>query len=270
MPSLSENKQHWHEYPWRNQGDEWSEPWGGVSSQWYSTIMPRIHHFMPAARILELGCGCGRWTAFLKDLCQDLVAVDVSELCIDLCGARFAGVPSIKCHLTDGLSLPMVLDASVDFVFSFDSLVHADRNVLESYMRELNRILTPNGVAFIHHSNLAEYRSVYPAVWKHRIAARLLMKVGLVEPYLHWRDRGVSATVVANLARDAGLKCVIQELLAWRTRFTLIDCVSTIVRDAVGDQPNRILRNPDFMKEVTHARRLSSLYGLPISLRMRS
>jgi hypothetical protein len=159
----------------------------------------------------------------------------------------------------------MVLDASVDFVFSFDSLVHADPNVLGSYMHELSRVLAPNGVAFIHHSNLAEYRSVYPAIWKHRIATRLLMMVGLVEPYLHCRDRDVSASVVARLARDAGLVCIIQELIAWRTRFTLIDCVSTIVTSAVGDRCSRVLRNPHFMKEAAHARRLASLYAVPVA-----
>ena len=53
----------------------------------------------------------------------------------------------------------MVADRSVDFAFSFDSLVHADAEVLDAYAAELARTLAPDGVAFIHHSNLGAYRA---------------------------------------------------------------------------------------------------------------
>ena len=46
----------------------------------------------------------------------------------------------------------MAADASIDFAFSFDSLVHAEANILESYISELARVLKANAIAFIHHS----------------------------------------------------------------------------------------------------------------------
>ena len=48
----------------------------------------------------------------------------------------------------------MVDDESIDFAFSADSLVHADLDVIAAYLSELARTLRPNGVGFIHHSNL--------------------------------------------------------------------------------------------------------------------
>ncbi len=36
----------------------------------------------------------------------------------------------------------MVADRNVDFVFCFDSLVHADADVIQDYLRQLGRNLT--------------------------------------------------------------------------------------------------------------------------------
>jgi len=42
-------------------------------------------------------------------------------------------------------------------VFSLDSLDHAEGDVMEAYLGQLAHKLTPNGVGFIHHSNLGMY-----------------------------------------------------------------------------------------------------------------
>jgi len=39
---------------------------------------------------LEIAPGHGRWTQFLQRLCQSLVAVDISEKCVEHCKTRFA------------------------------------------------------------------------------------------------------------------------------------------------------------------------------------
>ena len=74
------------------------------------------------------------------------MVVDISERCIEACRQRFAAESHIAYHANDGRSLEMVADRSIDFVFSFDSLVHADADVIEDYLRQLGRKLTPNGV----------------------------------------------------------------------------------------------------------------------------
>ena len=55
----------------------------------------------------------------------------------------------------DGSSLRGVGDESVDLVFSFDSLVHADAMTMDAYVGECARVLRNDGVAFLDHSNLA-------------------------------------------------------------------------------------------------------------------
>src|SRR3954468_2896420 len=118
---------HW---DWSQQGDEWSAWWGGTPSLWYGALLPRIHSFVPPGTILEIAPGYGRWTQYLKNLCDELVIVDLTEGCIEHCRERFADADNIEYHVNDGRSLEMVEDGSVDFVFSFDSLVHAETDVL--------------------------------------------------------------------------------------------------------------------------------------------
>ena len=143
---------------WKEQGDEWSDPWGSSYMQWIGVIQPRIHAFVPTKTILEIAPGFGRWTQYLRNLCNSLIAVDIAENCIEYCRKRFAGQADIHFFVNDGKTLNMATDNSVDFIFSFDSLVHVEMDVLDSYIKEFSRILNQNGVAFIHHSNLGSYQ----------------------------------------------------------------------------------------------------------------
>lgn len=125
--------------------------------QWYGTLLPRIQAFVPAQTILEIAPGYSRWTHFLKDLCSQLILVELSEKCIISCQQRFANESHIRYYINDGKSLSMIEDNSIDFVFSFNSLVHAEAEVISAYISEISRKLSANGVAFIHHSNLESY-----------------------------------------------------------------------------------------------------------------
>jgi SAM-dependent methyltransferase len=263
MPTTVANKLEWDgRYRWDQRGDEWSRPWGGAAAQWYTTLLPRIRGFLPAGTVLEIACGHGRWTGFLKDACRRLVLVDLSESCIAACRERFAGESHIEYHVNDGRSLAMLPDRSVDFVFSFDSLVHADASVMTAYLAELARILTPDGAAFLHHSNLGEYAARYARVRRVPKLEGLLILLGALDPFTHWRDPGVSAGAVAAWAEEHDLRCIRQELVHWSTRRALIDCLSTVVRRGSAlDGPPRVVRNRDFMREAAGARRLSQLYG---------
>ena len=112
---------------------------------------------MPARTILEIAPGFGRWTQFLRPLCEDLIVVDLSPKCIEACQARFAEYGNITYHVNDGRSLDMVPNDAIDFAFSFDSLVHVESDVLHGYLSQLAQKLTPEGVAFLHHSNVGAY-----------------------------------------------------------------------------------------------------------------
>jgi SAM-dependent methyltransferase len=155
MPTLAENRNAWDaSYDWGCAGDEWSEAWSTPQAQWAGCLYPRIFPFLKG-RILEIAPGHGRWTQFLRDHCTSLIGVDLAATCVSECRSKFKSDPRLNFEVGDGRKLPMVADASIDFAFSFDSLVHAEADILESYASELARVLKPSAIAFLHHSNLA-------------------------------------------------------------------------------------------------------------------
>ncbi|WP_421120672.1 class I SAM-dependent methyltransferase [Aquihabitans daechungensis] len=258
MPSIDDNRALWGDPDrWDRDGDEWSAGWGGPASQWSSWIAPRLRSAAgepPHERIVEIGCGHGRWTQFLADWTPEVVAVDVAPECVEACAARFAGLRAVRPVVGDGRSLPTVADRSVDLVFSFDSLVHADAEAIGGYVEAIARVLAEDGVAWIHHSNLRASRLDRSRVLR-RIGPlhRMLVRAGIVEREVHWRDPTVDADLVAQLAVRHGLVCSSQELLPWSTRRTAIDCVSVLVRPGsrapAATDPKGRWRNDGFESE---------------------
>ena len=250
MPSIKHNLSLWNaDYAWSQQGDEWSAPWGGVDAHWYGAILPRIHAFVPAGSILEIAPGFGRWTQFLKDLCEHLTVVDLSPKCIENCRTRFSASSHITYHVNDGTSLDAIPDGSIDFVFTYDSLVHAELEVIVAYLEQIARKLTPDGVGFLHHSNIGENAAYFRRHKRLPEGIRqFLLRRGVLNRR-HLRSFSVTAEKVAAACDSVGLCCISQELVNWRQRL-LIDAFTVFTRkESRWARPNRVLRNPAFMQE---------------------
>src|SRR5262249_46593755 len=145
---IDRNRSFWAKYEWPQDGDEWSAALGGTQAMWYGVILPRIHAFLPNRNVLEIAPGHGRCTQFLLPHAEHLTIVDLVPECIEACRRRFASASNIEYAVNDGRTLPMVNTSSIDFAFTWDSLVHVEREPVESYVRELARVLTPGGFAF--------------------------------------------------------------------------------------------------------------------------
>jgi ubiquinone/menaquinone biosynthesis C-methylase UbiE len=252
MADVESNLEVWNRWDWSRAGEEWSDWWGDTDALWHGALLPRIHAFLPSASILEIAPGYGRWTQYLKDACERLVIVDLTESCIEYCRQRFADSSHIEYHVNDGSSLAMVEDDSVDFAFSFDSLVHVEAPVLEAYIEQLARKLTPQGVAFIHHSTVGDYGALNGLV--KRIPERLrrpLAGRGAVIDVYAWRATSVTADAVAEHCQRVGLACVSQEKINWENGGPyLLDAISVITpRGSRWERPRRVWRNRSFRRE---------------------
>jgi len=249
------DRSHSMKYDWKEAGEEWSEPWGSSAAQWDGAILPRIRDCLPAGTILEIAPGFGRWTHFLKDYCDELWAIDKSSECIDACRQRFAADAHVQCCLNDGLSLSMIPDGSVDFVFSFDSFVHTNCDVVEAYLCQLRTKLKIGGKGFIHHSNFGEYVNS-PRERLPDALAKPLIKLHILD-WAHHRNPSMTAELFHVLCEQNGLRCITQELVNWRGR-RLIDCLSLFVRsDSAEENATKIIQNPNFMREAARIRRKS-------------
>jgi SAM-dependent methyltransferase len=237
MPDVAWNTETWgHSYKWPAGGEDWSQPWGGSEAQWFGSLYPRLHRLIPARRILEIAPGFGRWTRFLVPACETYLGIDLAEACVVECRRRFAAASHARFVANDGYSLQHAQDGAFDLIFSFDSLVHADRDVLESYVPQMLRKLAPGGAVFIHHSNLAAI-----------IGPDGVRPDGLAE---NGRSRTVSAAIVADTIDAAGGRVLVQEAVNWVFNMALTDVFTTFGR--VQDFPDHVpvhLANPRYMDE---------------------
>jgi SAM-dependent methyltransferase len=242
VPELEWNNAVWDgSYDWAAAGEEWSATWGGSEAQWFGSLYPRLHRVLPAKRVLEIAPGFGRWTKFLVRACESYVGIDLSGKCVNACQSMFAGANHACFVKNDGLSLREA-DGTFDFVFSFDSLVHGELDVFIHYIPQVIDKLTPNGVAFIHHSNLAAIPD-YPS-----------------NP--HCRATSVDAAQVAALIDEHGGRVLIQEIVNWGSQ-TLSDCLTMFARaqlPTTGAAPI-VITNPRFMDEAEIIRVSQSEYS---------
>jgi ubiquinone/menaquinone biosynthesis C-methylase UbiE len=276
MPTVADNLKSWDgDYPWPSGGDEWSDQFGGTDALWSFVLYPRVQRFLPAPAILEIAPGFGRWTQFLKEQCESLTVVDLSAKCIEQCEARFADDSHITYHVNDGSSLSAIQDRSIDFVFCFDSLVHAEKDVLHAYLAQLAQKLKPNGVGFIHHSNLGAYRgrlalqAYYdrlPPGFRKRVLPPRGLELLLSINFQGWRAPSMTADLFEQYCRESRLRCISQELFSWAKGRCLIDTISVFAQpDSIWDREPVRLENRRFLESARLTRKLAKLYAISSS-----
>jgi ubiquinone/menaquinone biosynthesis C-methylase UbiE len=251
-------------------GDEWSQNFGGTEALWFFVLYPRIHRFLPARNVLEIAPGFGRWTRYLGVQCQSLTGVDISGKCVEHCKARFVSEAHMEFHVNDGMSLDVVPDGSIDFVFSFDSLVHAECDVMEAYLAQLARKLSPEGIGFIHHSNIGSYPGRLklmnwymrlPEAIRISVLKRELMSKLFSINFQAGRARSMTAVLFRDYCHKAGLTCIRQELINWTEGSCLIDALSVFTRpNSRWDVSQSYIGNSDFVASGQLTSYVSRLY----------
>jgi SAM-dependent methyltransferase len=100
---------------------------------------------------VEIGCGGGRWTRYLKGFAK-LYVVDYHEELLKQLRVNFRQ-PNIVCIKNNGADFPNIPPRSVDYLFSFGTFVHLDTHLIEAYLANMRAILKPDATALIHYSD---------------------------------------------------------------------------------------------------------------------
>ncbi len=107
-------------------------------------VLRRHQGEIRGGRILDLGVGGGRTTAFLLQLSKDYVGIDFSNEMIERCRARF---PATQFEVRDAQDLSGFEDQSFDFILfsctGIDSVNHDQRLRI---LKEVRRLLKPEGL----------------------------------------------------------------------------------------------------------------------------
>ena len=101
---------------------------------------------------LDFGCGQGRMVQFLKESVGEFYCCDISVEAIKECKRRFLGIKNVHPFVNriDGIQLE---NNSIDVVYSLGTMVGFDFREMDTYVKEMYRILREHGLALIHHSN---------------------------------------------------------------------------------------------------------------------
>jgi SAM-dependent methyltransferase len=179
--------------------------------------------------------------------CAQYIGVDIAERCVSYCRRTFGQLASKpRFLLGDGLSLASIADGSVSFVFTVDSLIHADRNCILAYAPEIHRVLEPGGHAFVHHSNLGEY-----------------VRNGMLQvANPNRRDSTLDAREAARIFSTAGLTLLVQETFQWCGGEAYSDCFTLMSKPSSAAVPRApaIFKNERFGDEIKYCHFLASIY----------
>ncbi|MDD5193951.1 MAG: class I SAM-dependent methyltransferase [Candidatus Nanoarchaeia archaeon] len=234
MPSIEKNREMWGKNAnWEGKGEEWSRNWGGTPYIWAGTVLPRIIQFVPCETIVEIAPGYGRFTQYLRKLCKRLIIVDLNKNCIDECKKRFCFDKKIIYLVNDGRTLKGIPDNSVDFIFSWDSLVHCEEDVIKSYLFESKRVLKFNGRGLFHHSNYGIFN---------------------MEFNKHCFSNSMTAEKFIIFCKEAGIFCNYQEIIDQDKDMQA--CLSFFTKTDKYSK-TKIFNNKEFYKEVNNLRRIS-------------
>ena len=163
--AVSALRETWSRYP-----SEWSqdpklnlgaatlgEEWGGPA--FADHLVELVAEYLgQTVDVLELGCGGGKFSQRLASRCRSLLCTDISPAMIDHTReslSRQGLEGNVRFLVLNGIDFSGVPDASVDFVFSYDVLLHLQPQNVFSYMLDARRILRGDGVFMLHQINLA-------------------------------------------------------------------------------------------------------------------
>lgn len=136
-------------------GYEWGNPLNDQDELGnYLKIKNLLEHIIPEnGHVVEIGTLGGKWTQYMF-LAKKITCVDINNYFIDFIKKRYpSNIKKIDFYISKGNELTDIKTNSVDVVFCIDTLVRVEKEYIFDYLKEVARVLKPNGKAIIHIPN---------------------------------------------------------------------------------------------------------------------
>lgn len=102
----------------------------------------------PGAKLLDVGCGPGRDSAYLASRGFDVIGVDYSKQMIGKAEALHKGIPHLSFKTMDMRNLTFG-NGFFDGVWAAASLLHIPKKALPSVLTGIHRVLRKGGILFV-------------------------------------------------------------------------------------------------------------------------
>jgi SAM-dependent methyltransferase len=157
-------------------------------------------------QVVEIGCGLGRLTRVLAARANTVRAIDVSAEMLRRAKELNPALDNVTWMHGDGTSLAAVEDRSADVCVSHVVFQHIpDPEITLGYVREMGRVLRPNGWAAFQVSNDERVHSrTARQKWADRFGSWLSHRPRGVANK-HWLGSAVSIEALKATAESAGL-----------------------------------------------------------------
>ena len=130
-------------------GEIWN--WEGPAGRlrWARRVKMLSGHLRPGMTVLELGCGTGYFTRELARSGAEIIAIDVSPELLNLARSN-CSAPNVRYEIQNAYDLSYN-DSVFDSVIGSSVLHHLQ---IEDAVREIYRVLKPNGTIFFTEPNM--------------------------------------------------------------------------------------------------------------------
>ena len=122
------------------------DPWGFETSEYERNKYERTLSVLAQRRYrraLEVGCSIGVFTAMLTPLCDELLAVDVSEAAVTVARQRLADFPNVRLELR---SMPEETpQGPFDLVIASEVMYYWPEDVMLWALGRFEEVLAPGG-----------------------------------------------------------------------------------------------------------------------------
>jgi len=136
--------------------EEWQERHSSPEDYWYCRNTWGSHflstYLRPRATCLEIGCAAGQFSELLHRQEHLVFGVDISPRMVEASRQRLSacGVPASHFQQCEANALPF-RDNTFDLVTALDVLPYVENQ--PRYLREVHRVLKPEGLAFLSNVN---------------------------------------------------------------------------------------------------------------------
>ena len=147
----------------------------------------------PAAHVLDLGCGIGRFERALSPYVRSIVGTDVSAQMVRVAREACGALPNVRIEGCSGRDLQPFDDGSLDLILSVDAFPYLHQSgpaLVQAHLREAARVLRPGGhLALFNLSYGRDLEDDRRELQDMARSALLTVRVPGVEPFRLWNGR---------------------------------------------------------------------------------